>query len=63
MFFKYSKVTSDICGLIKNVCHAQYPKDLFRAKIPVSFSSQVIVFPWSIFANWSLEDELIFKLA
>lgn len=43
MFFKYSKVTSDICGLIKNVCCAQHPKDVFKIKIPVSFSSQVIV--------------------
>lgn len=43
MFFKYSKVTSDICGLIKNGYHAQYPKDMFKTKIPVSSSSQVTV--------------------
>lgn len=43
MFFKYSKVTSDICGLIKNGYHAQYPKDVFKRKIPVSSSSQVNV--------------------
>lgn len=41
--FPTQEVPSDLCGLIKNGWHAQYPKDVFRTKIPVSSSSQVTV--------------------